>query len=751
MTDTLIQQSLFEIPKLEVEKLPEVVVIPWQEKDYGAYKISKPTEDVTALDTAKAFSCDIETTSLIPKQGKIRLIQIYLPKTKTVFILDLSDKNEYTNLWLEVLLEKLVDPSVTKIWHNGLFDIEWFYYHYQVMSVNNFDSMIASQLLKAGQFWGYMGSFKASPNSLGFLCSEFGFEHDKSEQKSDWSIPVISQQQIDYAARDAYYTYQIAKTFKDQLTLLCPETVKAEMSSIPAFVYMNSLGLPCSQVTLQERLNEYSSKSDELCTALESKIKLDSVATRLWFDTYYENKGLPKKFDKVGTLEKECSIVEFKPGSSQSVGKWLTSLVDIQRLIKTDNKTGKTTISTGKSTLFELFTELKKQELLDLISYRSIKGAASKFASYLASYDEQHGTIHNSYTVLATQGSGRSSSGKKAGKGAIKYHNAQNFSKHLNTHVTNGLKSTRSIIQAREGYSLVEIDASASHMQFARHLSQDKALIESNNTGLKIHYYTLAGILKQARNLDVTPQEVEQLVLGNADKVNHKDYKNLYRLSKTVIYAYLNKAGAATLQNTFFNLEVFVSKEDCKLYLDSCAEQYAGLTKFQNTKFEKVKRTLKAFYSQNRYIGHFATSEHMDGSITYHQAKIKPQQSISETDDDSTVDDLDEYVPAPLPKIKDLYLKISDVVSSCWLRPEATILKKSLGEVFQFQLDSQLPFRLVNFSHDSYCLEVRDDVLEEVVPYCYDILNKNFISAIPDYKPESNWQSNVLGKYWERP
>lgn len=721
-------------------------ILPWVEKDYGKYKVSRPITDISYFDDCKAFSCDIETTSLIPSQGKIRLIQIYVPLAKTVYVIDLFDDQGLNDFWIEALLEKLSDPDVIKIWHNGLFDIGWIFYHYKVMSVNNFDSMIASQIIKAGKFWGFMQSFKSSPNSLGFLCEEYGYEHDKEEQKSDWSIPVITQSQIDYAARDAYYTYQIAKASKDFLSKACPNVMLAEMGCIEAFVYMNYVGLPCNKVTLEERLKEYTDKAQEIEQELISKVTLKPEINDLWFQTYYEKKGLPKKFEKAGAYEKECNITEFKPGSSQSVGKWLASLVPIESLVKTDNKTGKSTIATGKATLFNLFTELKQQELIDLIAYRSIKGAASKFASYLDSYIPETGSIACSYTVLATQGTGRSSSGKKAAKGEIKYHNGQNFSKHLNTHRNHGLKSTRSIIQAREGYSLVEIDASASHMQFARHLSQDKSLIESNNTGLKIHYYTLAGILKQARNMDVTPQEVEQLVLGNADKKNHGDYKNLYRLSKTVIYAYLNKAGAATLQNTFFNLEVAISKEDCKLYLDSCAEQYSGLTKFQMDKFNRVKRTLKATYVNGRYIGHFAESKHMDGATTYHQAKRKPTD-IVDNEESADGEDITEYIPA----VKDLYLKISDVVSSCWLRPEATIMKKSLGEVYRYQLDSGLPFRLVNFSHDSYCLEVRNDVLSEVVPYCFDLLNNNFISYIPDYKPEGSWKDCVLGQYWEKP
>jgi DNA polymerase I-like protein with 3'-5' exonuclease and polymerase domains len=722
---------------------PEVT--PWLETQSNLYRVSRPINDIGYLESAKAFSCDIETTGLVPSQGKIRLIQIYIPSVKTVFIIDLWDGNKFNDLWIEVLLEKLADPDCIKIWHNGSFDMGWIYYHYGVMSVNNFDSMIASQIIKAGKFHGYK-RITSKPSSLGFLCQEAGYFHDKEEQNSDWSVPILSQSQIDYAARDPYYTYHLAKASKDFLTENCPGVVAAEMGCLSAFVYMNAVGLPTSKVTLEERLAEYTNKALEIEANLVSTIKLDPVSNDTWFQKYYSEKGLPKKFDKAGTYEKEVNITLFKPGSSQSVGKWLTSLVPIDSLIKTDNKTGKWTISTGKAKLFNLFTELGKQELIDLIAYRSIKGAASKFESYLKSYSDETLSIACSYTVLATQGSGRSSSGRKAAKGEIKFHNAQNFSKHLNTHRSHGLKSTRSIIQAREGYSLVEIDASASHMQFARHLSKDKSLIESNKTGLKIHYYTLAGILKQARNLDVTPQEVEQLVLGLADKANHGDYKNLYRLSKTVIYAYLNKAGAATLQNTFFNLEVAISIEDCKLYLESCANQYADLTKFQMDKFNAVKRTLKAEYSNGQYIGHFAKSKHMDGATTYHQAKRKPTEVI-ETEDDSEIEDLEEYIPAT----SELYLKISDVVSSCWLRPEATIMKKSLGEVFQFQLDSGLPFHLVNFSHDSYCLEVKNEVLSEVVPHCYGILNDNFISYIPDYLPEGTWKDCVLGTYWEKP
>lgn len=735
---------------------------------------SPVTEDsIVALREAKAISVDIETTSLDYHEGKIRLIQVYLPKLNTVFYLDLFlnflvTKNErqldLNSKFLKVLLKQLANKLVVKVYHNALFDAGWFWHHYQVMSVNNFDTMITSQIIKAGQFFGYQSAFKMTPNSLAFLVKEFDFDHDKSIDHEIWKqLEPIPEEALRYAARDSYYTYLIGKSYKKYLSEICPQVLQAEMGAIPSFVFMNGVGLPTNPDYLQSILEQYETKTAEIENDLCNKIQLSEEGSRKWFLQYYsDERSLPKKYSKKEIFDREVAITDFNPGSSQSVGRWLCDFVPVESLLKKDNKTGKVTIRTDKATLFLLSTIFDKPELRLLTQYRSIKGATSKFRSYLSSYIPQSESIAISYTVLARQGTGRSSSGKKRDKAeGIKYHNGQNFSKHLPSHYQHGLPSTRSIIQPRPGYILAEFDAAASHLQIARHLSQDPSLIDSNRLGIKVHYYTLASILEQSDKLIVTPEEARELIEGK-NISNQAHYKTLYKFAKTVIYSFLNYSGATTLQSQFFNQEVMVSVDQCQMFLEACAARFSVLRDFQNQTFRRVQKTLRAYYVKDKYIGHFAKNDHLDGAITYHQAKIKQSamdRFIETLGDQSDGDEILEYdVTGDYTFIQslkrnngDLYLKISDVIAALWLRPEATMMKNSLGLIFEFQLSSGFDFRLLNYSHDSYLLEINKNCIEPVASYAFDSLNQQYQKFIPDYIPEGSWQDCVLGDYWEKP
>lgn len=732
-------------------------------------------EAIEALKVAKSISVDIETTSLSYREGKIRLIQVFIPKLNTVYYVDLflplisaqgnGELIELNDQFIDQLLKSLSNRTVIKVYHNSLFDIGWFWHHYQVMSVNNFDTMIASQIIKAGQFFGYQKAFKMTPNSLAFLVKEFSFDHDKNVDHEIWKqLTLIPEEALKYAVRDAYYTYAIAKQYKKYLDNTCPLTVQAEMSVIPAFTYMNWVGLPTDLEYLNSVLTQYESKTEELENELCNLVQLSEEGSRLWFESYYSGeRSLPKKYSKKEVYDREVASTVFNPSSSQSVGRWLCSLVPPNSLVKTDNKTGKSTITTDKATIFLLSTILQKPELLKLTQYRSVKGATSKFRSYRDSFIEDTQSIATSYTVLARQGTGRSSSGKKKDKSeGIKYHNGQNFSKHLPSHYKNGLPSTRSIVQARDGYVLAEFDGAASHLALATFLSQDPSLLESIEKGIKVHYYTLSSILAQTDRMIVTPEETRELIEGK-NISNQDHYKTLYKFAKTVIYSFLNYSGARTLQSQFFNQEILVSLEECQVYLDACAERFSVLRDFQDRTFRRVQNTIKPYYVQGKYLGHFAVNDlHLDGATTYHQAKIKQSaidrfwESIGDKNDGDDLleyDATDDYkFTQSLKRSKgDLYLKISDVIAALWLRPEGTILKQAVANIYEYQLYSGYDFRLLNFSHDSYLLEIHKSCIEPVASYAFSNLAEQYQRLVPTYKPEDSWEKCILGNYWDKP
>jgi DNA polymerase I-like protein with 3'-5' exonuclease and polymerase domains len=147
-------------------------------------------EDVLGFDT--------ETTALDPYEGEIRLVQ--LSTGKETQVIDLKPFTEMGDLRtmpeLAPLREILAASRPVKIAHNAKFDAKWISHHLGVELGGVFDTLLASQIIAAGD--------QDRRHGLAEVASYFlGTELDKSEQVSDWSAPELSHAQIEYAARDA--------------------------------------------------------------------------------------------------------------------------------------------------------------------------------------------------------------------------------------------------------------------------------------------------------------------------------------------------------------------------------------------------------------------------------------------------------------------------------------------------------------------------------------------------------------------
>ncbi len=141
---------------------------------------------------------DTETTALDPFDGYIRLVQ--LSNGKNTIVIDLKpfmDKGDIKTMpELEGLRKILSDEKPIKIAHNAKFDAKWTLHHLGTELGGIFDTLIASQLIAAGD--------QDRRHNLAEVTSFFlGTELDKSEQVSDWSADELSHSQIEYAAKDA--------------------------------------------------------------------------------------------------------------------------------------------------------------------------------------------------------------------------------------------------------------------------------------------------------------------------------------------------------------------------------------------------------------------------------------------------------------------------------------------------------------------------------------------------------------------
>lgn len=154
-------------------------------------------EACAELMNAEAVGFDTETTSLDPYEGRVRLVQFSAP-TGAIWLIDLdrfANGNASQADALAPLRELLAAQRPVKVAHNAKFDAKWMRHQLGVELGGVFDTMLASQLVSAGE--------TEDRHSLAVVAERYLHEEmDKSQQLSDWS-GELSASQLEYAARDA--------------------------------------------------------------------------------------------------------------------------------------------------------------------------------------------------------------------------------------------------------------------------------------------------------------------------------------------------------------------------------------------------------------------------------------------------------------------------------------------------------------------------------------------------------------------
>nr|WP_289111528.1 DNA polymerase [uncultured Halomonas sp.] len=140
--------------------------------------------------------------------------------------------------WRDLLEPVLSNRETLKVAHNGKFDLK-FIMNAGIEVENVFDTMLAAQVLHSGQPAG-KGYFTLAAVSKRYL----GISLDKTEQTSDWGAHELSQQQLEYAARDAAVLVRLhAKLAADLETSSLYGTMQLEMEATPFLAWMELCGV----------------------------------------------------------------------------------------------------------------------------------------------------------------------------------------------------------------------------------------------------------------------------------------------------------------------------------------------------------------------------------------------------------------------------------------------------------------------------------------------------------------------------
>jgi DNA polymerase I-like protein with 3'-5' exonuclease and polymerase domains len=223
-----------------------------------------------------AIGFDTETTDLDPYQGRLRLIQLAAPDG--VRIIDLNhfaDGDLKNGDALAPLRELLAAQRPVKIAHNAKFDAKWTKHTLGVELGGLFDTLLASQIVSAGDMEERHGLEAVAARYLNETI-------DKGEQLSDWS-GELSETQLEYAARDASVLpplreKQIEKLKADAL-LRCAQL---EFECVLPVAAIELSGIYLDKDRWREQLSVVEKKRAELAEQLQNMLAEESMQGSLF-------------------------------------------------------------------------------------------------------------------------------------------------------------------------------------------------------------------------------------------------------------------------------------------------------------------------------------------------------------------------------------------------------------------------------------------------------------------------------------
>ncbi|MDX6288966.1 MAG: polymerase, partial [Blastocatellia bacterium] len=234
------------------------------------YKIvTSPAElrlAVEELSTRQAIGLDTETTELDPYLGRLRLIQ--LASATGVYVIDLNrfaDGDLKQSEALAPLRKLFTSPRPIKIAHNAKFDAKFIKYNLGVDLVGVFDTLLASQLVSAGDIEERHGLAAITERYLNETV-------DKTERLSNWEFE-LSEAQLEYAARDAAVLLPLREKLIERIRALdLVQCAQLEFECVMPVVDIELTGFYMDKHRWLEQLNIVGERRAELANELQEML-----------------------------------------------------------------------------------------------------------------------------------------------------------------------------------------------------------------------------------------------------------------------------------------------------------------------------------------------------------------------------------------------------------------------------------------------------------------------------------------------
>jgi DNA polymerase I-like protein with 3'-5' exonuclease and polymerase domains len=242
------------------------------------YEIVKTSDElrkaIEILATQPVVGLDTETTDLDPYTSRLRLIQ--LATTDRVYIVDFDHfTNGDANETLAPLRRLLEAPRPIKIAHNAKFDAKFIKHNLGVDIGGLFDTLLASQLVGAGDI--------EERHGLETVASRYLNEAvDKSERLSNWNFE-LSEAQLEYAARDAAVLLPLREKLIDRLkSESLVKVAQLEFECVMPVVDIELAGFYMHKERWREQLSIVEKRRVELAEQLQQVLAEESFQGNLF-------------------------------------------------------------------------------------------------------------------------------------------------------------------------------------------------------------------------------------------------------------------------------------------------------------------------------------------------------------------------------------------------------------------------------------------------------------------------------------
>ena len=490
-------------------------------------------EHLHTLSTAITVAFDSETTGLQPEWGGLRLLQLGARDCPIVLIdcweLDLAG-------WAAV---RDFFEAKQRFWlaHNAVFDLGWLQEHGIRPKGRVMCSMLASKLISNG-----------IPNIKHGLAATveryLGRTLSKELQVSDWSAPVLSAEQLSYAANDVQALIDLDVILSERLgagRLVRAHTL--ECSALPAMAQMWRTGLPFNRTKLEEL--QASLEADISRYGEQFIVDLDAALP--------EEHKLPRDEDGSFNLRSKAEGA-VRLGTKRQAGFNLNSpkqLVEKFTVLLGEEPVGKEgKPSAARDALREYAADHKVIQV-----YLSWKRAEKRRQMVVSMMEHQapDGFIRASYMQL----------GADTGRMSCLKPNLQQIPRD---------NAFRLAAEAPDGWTFVCADFGQMELRLAAALAEDETMIEAFKHGTDLHTLTASAIYTE-------PTEDE------------KELKLRRQVAKSANFGLLFGAGAKGLRNYAGAMGITMTIEEAEQVRDTFHQTYSGISRWQRANAQVSDKT----------------------------------------------------------------------------------------------------------------------------------------------------------------